>query len=151
MRERKWRAWDTQEKKWFEPVYEAHQGKVFELLMMPSGDLIMRTAFGTVHESTFPGRFIVVFTTGLLDREGKEIYEGDIIRGPFRNGEHRKDLKKNEFNCSVYFYLGHFGFKPHGNVGDFRWFPYWNECVVIGNIYEHPELLSGRPIEGEGP
>ncbi len=89
--------------------------------------------------------------TGLRDRRGVEIYEGDIIRGPFRNGLHRKDLKKNEFNCSVYFYLGHFGFKPHGNVGDFRWFPYWNECVVIGNIYEHPELLSGRPIEGEGP
>lgn len=84
--------------------------------------------------------------TGLHDKNGKEIYEGDVMTGPFANGDHRKDKRIKSFNVSVYFHEGAFHFRPHGNVfdGDYRWYPYWHDCEVIGNIYENPELMEGK-------
>jgi len=66
--------------------------------------------------------------TGLKDKNGKEIYEGD----KFKITE-----KPNETNV-VEYYLGHYSLTPHGlHLED------WNERgEVIGNIYENPELLK---------
>jgi hypothetical protein len=69
--------------------------------------------------------FILMQFTGLHDKNGKEIYEGDIVGSSW-------------------------GY-PHSKVGivDFENIIYAkHECVipddleVIGNIYEHPELLK---------
>lgn len=89
---------------------------------------------------TFPG-FIPMQFTGCLDKNGVEIYEGDLIRQ--FNGA------KEPF--PVFFKNGCFMWKSEPLCYDFGvrgdeeesmlYEPsHWAE--VIGNIYEHPELIK---------
>lgn len=67
--------------------------------------------------------------TGLLDKNGKEIYEGDILKFNTKGG--------NEMIYEVK-WRGK-GFKPTRMSEDNQ-----EEIEIIGNIYENPELLSGN-------
>lgn len=73
--------------------------------------------------------------TGLLDRNGKEIYEGDIVEG-----------NMGVFKVKWYDLVAQFMFAP--NI-DMKWHPPFvydqvNEMEVIGNIHENKELLGGE-------
>jgi uncharacterized phage protein (TIGR01671 family) len=74
--------------------------------------------------------------TGLRDKNGKEIYEGDIIVGTY------KDMGTD---TGLVVFKG-CGFKVEiPNVGDDElvdWERYSDSIEVIGNIYENPELLK---------
>lgn len=58
--------------------------------------------------------------TGLHDKNGKEIYEGDVLKR-FEQDEKPEQVIWGDFNCQA-----------------------WNEkdLEVIGNIYENPELIK---------
>ena len=77
--------------------------------------------------------------TGLKDKNGKEIYEGDILRFQF-----------SEWCISPVYWTKERGWTVHGNItaweysigSDFS----KSNLEVIGNIYENPELLKEAQI-----
>lgn len=70
--------------------------------------------------------------TGLKDKNSKLIYEGDICKYKFEEiGEQKAIIYFNKELCS-------FLAKP---LNDFQYIRI-NDCEVIGNIYENPELLE---------
>jgi len=79
------------------------------------------------HPSPF-GRLRRVLYTGLHDKNGKEIWEGDIVKYTVVSGG-------NEHLGTIVFEYGAF-LLGTANVSIFR------SIEVIGNIYENPELLK---------
>lgn len=76
------------------------------------------------------GRLELMQSTGLKDKNGKEIYEGDILRIFDKNYE----VKIIQTESRMFVNYG-YPDKHNGPAPD------WVE--VIGNIYENPELLKG--------
>ena len=83
----------------------------------------------------------VMQCTGLKDKNGNLIYEGDILGGTFGNlYVHYCDnckqfqLKANDYGCMAC-------------EGDIHWYEVVednNKLEVVGNIYENPELLGSE-------
>lgn len=68
--------------------------------------------------------------TGLVDKNGTEIYEGDILTG---------FVFKERWTGNVKYLAPYFavlGERSHVILEDLE------ECRIIGNIYENPELLE---------
>ena len=73
--------------------------------------------------------------TGLHDKNGKEIYEGDIVKIKYRDEDIGKVIyEHNGFSIDVTNMN-----KNYGRVSFVN-----NFIEVIGNIYDNPELLGGE-------
>ena len=91
----------------------------------------------------FPSQALVMQSTGLHDKNGKEIFEGDVLRRA-RNGANYTFYIVVEFGNGVFFGITRPGFN-HRLTAEL-----WGCCdkdgggydEVIGNIHENPELLS---------
>lgn len=78
--------------------------------------------------------FILMQFTGLKDKNGKEIYEGDIYEVPINIVKmYHKHYSEDKYIKEVYFDRGTF-------VIDYL--DWLDKIEVIGNIYENPELLK---------
>lgn len=76
-------------------------------------------------------------TFGQKDKNGKEIYEGDILEYSFGYG---LDLEHFIVNQSIQGWDLRRIEKPRSQKS----FRYVNTMIVIGNIYENPELLKEK-------
>ena len=79
-------------------------------------------------------------STGLKDKNGKEIFEGDIIRTSAYGcivgfGEYTYFEDENTPTTEIGFYLSFLNVTP-ATYAPFDKY-YWNNCEVIGNIYEN--------------
>jgi uncharacterized phage protein (TIGR01671 family) len=74
--------------------------------------------------------------TGLIDKNGKEIYEGDIVE-QYAESEWslRYEIQWRDDHCG--FWMNTQG-KPHLDLNHYR-----EKLTVVGNIYENPELVGG--------
>ncbi len=81
---------------------------------------------------------ILIQFTGLLDKNGVDIYEGDIVKcGWYYGDDFGNEVGEMEFNNqAVEFTVG-----PQGSGFDLNVFGMDN-AEVIGNIYENEELLT---------
>lgn len=120
-KEIKFRAWTDNLKDGGEMYYQ-REDEYFSPLFSSAGYRLLN-----------PSLKIMQFT-GLKDRNGKEIYEGDIL------------MSKNGHHFIADFQLGSFGAHLIGDSG------IWDSCatrtfqekefVVVGNVYENPELFD---------
>ena len=138
----KFRAWDKETNKYFEPTYQVYMGRLEDLAIGLSGRLQKRTCRGVVDESVFPGRYVVEQFTGLKDVNGKEIYDGDIVQ-PVSSHVRLKRGKPFEVNKGNYIYgkwiANDVSSKNFGIDGCY----FSNEIQTVGNVHEKPELLKG--------
>lgn len=123
MREIKFRAWDKGSNQFVDDV------------------ILTANKYGFLYQNynkcEFMGEdrdIVLMQYTGLKDKNGEDIYEGDILKGGYMG-----------FNVSeVVFYVGSFGIKTKEGVipipiqHPLYSFPQ----EVIGNIHENPELLE---------
>ena len=129
MREIKFRAWNKLYKRMIEFVGAINflDGKVFDASNLYSRDL----------------KYIDLMQyTGLRDKNGKEIYEGDIISADF-DGEgmlFEVAWNNNAMAWDIKDKNGVFYFDIYENGSPFK---FLKNIKVIGNIYENPELLKG--------
>lgn len=136
---RGYRVWDNQEKTYSDKAFSIDQ----------LGICYVQDEDG-YWEEIDDSRFIVEFETGLTDKNGKEIHEGDIVR---------EDI---DFNSKM-------------TDGTFRYKVYWNEdelcwsldpigpesihndlwelnssCRVIGNVHEPPKDFRPEHLKRMG-
>ena len=91
--------------------------------------------------------------TGLKDKNGKRIFEGDMIK-PFDDEVDKMvvEFHHGQFLLCLYGdrgYMAEYGWEEEGNYGCFEAEPlssYGDDIEVIGNIHDNPKMLKG----GEG-
>lgn len=129
----KFRAWDTENKKMINPGWwgvQSSTGRLFD---------------NEANYTPYSGTEIVMRFIGIYDNKGNEIYEGDIldISSSYYKGKYFavvqipsliEGVQLNLFtrNCSL------------GILGRQWWADkkHQDQYVVVGNIYENPELIK---------
>lgn len=138
MREIKFRAWDKIVGKMI------HPGETLE-----DGELVVIGFDGVLQfsgEDTYrPSDFILEQFTGLCDKNGKEIYEGDILFG-IEEGDGETTAWSDEYFCVIFDeklsgFIAHEP-KTKNQLWDEQLCELNNEYEVIGNIHENPELAG---------
>lgn len=147
----KFRIWDTQESKWYAPVFKAYAGELHELTISLDGSLQLREYGNNVtHESIFPDRYEVFQWTGLNDVYGTRIFEGDIVNAT----EFDWEGSDREIQGVVRWFEGEYQIHPNmhtqfwGSDGSPSLFhvEYSDpEIEVVGNYLQNPELLEAKP------
>lgn len=80
--------------------------------------------------------------TGLRDRNGKEIYEGDIVKTPLLDPIFGDVLSDAFDNVAISFHNGAFAVAYYNGRHKIYLQVLYDEIEVIGNIHDNPELLE---------
>lgn len=80
--------------------------------------------------------------TGFKDENSKEIYEGDIVLYPHKSGGgfSLNEARVDWIKCEVKWKAG--GFALYWGHNDCNIESFKNKIIVVGNIFENPELLK---------
>lgn len=125
----KYRAWDSVEKKFVEHFFITDNGLICNMEKPTSDSKLLIP----IEKS----ELILMQSTGLVDKNGKEVFVGDIIKCT-RGCLHEVYIEKE--------YGGTYcGGMPAVYLKDLREGYAWTEHEeIMGNIYENPELLEDK-------
>lgn len=138
MREIKFRAWDNEDKKMYKVVrieksiYGYCECDNLLVCNLEANERLKETDVRVSYD------YKLMEFTGLCDKNGKEIYEGDIVEVVYPH----KSYITDRIGVVEYGTLGRFqikGEKIHcafNHIINFEW-------KIIGNIFENPELVKG--------
>ena len=123
-RELKFRVWDKLQER-FTRCDEGYQGHYV---------LSLKGEYHNLQNGSGGKECIVQQYTGLVDKNGVDIYEGDIIKVGF--GEHKESLGKVIFEYGAFMLTSKYGY---------NFMDTYKSCLygeLIGNIFENSEQLK---------
>lgn len=121
----KFRVWSVNDRRFIKSIYHDH-ADCYIFINAMYGNPVILSKYGDEVELDEKD-YVIQQYTGLKDKNGNEIYEGDVIRGMHDFGP----AGFHSVTCSV---------RWNNEVG-YQW-NYWDLSTieVIGNIFENPEL-----------
>ena len=124
----RYRAWDNVKKEMFKDTFAITES--WQVVVVEQEDVMCPPDY------VFVDNLVIMQSTGLKDKNGKEIFEGDIVK-----------MAKDVYSELTYYeVVRHRGgayrleSKQHGCE---LWLRH-ADCEVVGNIYENPELLEDK-------
>lgn len=124
------------------PKFRAYDGGSLNRMYQPDEVMVGNGDIWIIDEDSVAGDWIVnndlhlMQSTGLHDKNGKEIFEGDIVK-----------MSKDVYSEPTYYeVVRHYGgayrleSKQHGCE---LWLRH-TDCEVVGNVYENRELLEDK-------
>tara|TARA_Y100000310_G_scaffold198469_1_gene198502 strand:+ start:922 stop:1308 length:387 start_codon:yes stop_codon:yes gene_type:complete len=126
MREIKFRAWDKSDKKMY---FEDFMALSLDGDRYVYNDEVWWTDYAIDTYDRLEDVILMQYT-GLKDKNGVEIYEGDIVVHSFSG----RIIDKVTFEYGMFYAANK----------DLYWYAIHNGCEVIGNIWENPELLKEK-------
>ena len=122
----RYRAWDTTNKEMFKDTFSITESG--QVVVVEQEDVMCPPDY------VFVDNLVIMQSTGLKDKNGKEIFEGDIVK-----------MSKDVYSEPTYYeVVRHYGgayrleSKQHGCE---LWLRH-TDCEVVGNVYENKELLD---------
>lgn len=122
------RAWDTTNKEMFKDTFSIIESG--QVVVVEQEDVMCPPDY------VFVDNLVIMQSTGIKDKNGKEVFEGDILD---YNG--RKALVRWHGSYASFIYR----FVDELQKRNAEWKPLYlayMKCEIIGNIYENPELLE---------
>ena len=146
MKEIKYRAWDKREEEMCEVISIDFENKLVRVSCIDRSTVYMDSTHPMTNRLYKFDRVELLEYTGLKDKNGVEIYEGDLCTD---NEDPKKVIEilwsdNHQWGCKIV--------KTDYVLSRNQTFPLWNwdrcerngsrQLEIIGNIYENPELLS---------
>lgn len=132
----KFRAWDSVEKKFVEHFFITDNGLICNMEKPTSG-----------YNSPIPiekSELILMQFTGLKDKNGKEIFEGDILKVANNDSSWFEVVKYDHEKAMFISKEVNLKYEvPETTMYDL-FSPYLFKVEVIGNIWENPDLLGTK-------
>lgn len=121
----KFRAWDKDRK------YMEYTDENLLVCFGGNGKVVLTDLSSVYSNCEGMENFELMQSTGLKDKNGTEIYEGDIVKNIY-----------DEIYVVKWFDAGFYLEERYNGGFDYSELHFGNNKEVIGNIYENPELLE---------